>query len=394
MKRCETEPRPHWRAKVEQEGLIFHTDEDGVSYWAEDTYYEFNPVEISVIEKTTNDLSEMALQAAEHVLDKKRYAELGISPRLVRLIERSWDEDHFSLYGRLDLAFGPDGVPKLLEYNADTPTGLLEAAVIQWTWLKDKFTSKQDQFNSIHEKLIAKWKDVFEEGSLMHFAYVAENWEDEITTAYLQDTATQAGLVTNRMFMQEIGSTSGRNPHFVDLNLNEIQTLFKLYPWEWLVQEDADRINATNTILCEPAWKILLSGKGILPILWELFPNHPNLLPASFTPTTFPSGTVKKPMFGREGANVTIRHADGTEVSSDGVYGDNSVVAAGGKFVYQAYTPLAEPGATYHPVIGSWLVDQGAAGMGIREATTQITANLSRFVPHVIQPMSRFDLIE
>jgi glutathionylspermidine synthase len=36
------------------------------------------------------------------------------------------------LYGRFDLAYRGDGPPKLLEYNADTPTALFEAAVVQW----------------------------------------------------------------------------------------------------------------------------------------------------------------------------------------------------------------------------------------------------------------------
>ena len=43
--------------------------------------------------------------------------------------------------------------PRLLEYNADTPTALLEASVAQWFWLQDCFPTA-DQFNSIHERLI------------------------------------------------------------------------------------------------------------------------------------------------------------------------------------------------------------------------------------------------
>lgn len=393
MKRCTTEPREGWQARVEGEGLIFHTDEDGEAYWAEDTYYEFQLPEVEVIEKATNEISEMALKAVQHVIDKKLYAKLGISPTLIGLIERSWEEEHFSIYGRLDLALGPDGVPKLLEYNADTPTSLLEASVIQWSWLKDKFSSNHDQFNSLHERLIAKWEETFKSNEKVYFSHVADNWEDQMTVAYLQDTAIQAGLQTERILVSEWGFRSGRGSTFVDLDEQPIEHLFKLYPWEWLAQENPEQMNSVLTTMFEPAWKVVLSGKGILPILWELFPGHPNILPASFEPTNFAFGTVKKPMFGREGANVTIRHMDGTEVRSDGVYADNSVVHAGGQFIYQAYTPLAEPGATHYPVIGSWLIDHESAGIGIREAQTEITANLSRFVPHVIEPASRFDLM-
>ena len=38
--------------------------------------------------------------------------------------------------------------PKATRYNADTPTALYEAAVVQWYWLKD-VKPEADQFNSI-----------------------------------------------------------------------------------------------------------------------------------------------------------------------------------------------------------------------------------------------------
>ena len=44
----------------------------------------------------------------------------------------------------------------------------------------------------------------------------------------------------------------------------------------------------------EPVWKMMLSNKAILPVLWELFPGHPNLLPSFFDRQ---GGTyVKKPL--------------------------------------------------------------------------------------------------
>ena len=36
----------------------------------------------------------------------------------------------------------------------------------------------------------------------------------------------------------------------------------------------------------------------------------------------------------------------------------------------------------HHPVIGSWVIANQAAGIGIREDTSPITGNNSRFVPH------------
>ena len=53
-----------------------------------------------------------------------------------------------------------------------------------------------------------------------------------------------------------------------------------------------------------------LSNKGILPLLWEMFPDHPNLLPAYFEddPESGKLGDsfARKPLYSREGANVAL----------------------------------------------------------------------------------------
>jgi glutathionylspermidine synthase len=203
----------------------------------------------------------------------------------------------------MDLAFG-DGVPKLLEYNADTPTSLLEVGVIQWTWLEACFPAL-DQLTTVHERLIATWRALGPRlaGSL-YFAAV-DDLEDAMTVGYLRDTAEQAGLATRGLLVEELGWNVRTNA-LVDLEGRPISTLFKLYPWEGLV---ADELGPLLPIIpatwIEPAWKMILSNKAILPILWELFPGHPNLLAAGRTPIA--GAWVKKPLLGREGANVSIR---------------------------------------------------------------------------------------
>jgi glutathionylspermidine synthase len=153
-----------------------------------------------------------------------------------------------------------------------------------------------------------------------------------------------------------------------------LHALFKLYPWEWMVREEfgAHLIEA-GMVLIEPPWKMILSNKGILPILWELFPGHPNLLPAYFEAGRIKGDSVEKPLYSREGANVTI-HAGGTTRHSLGTYGAEGCI-------HQAYAPLPNFGGGY-VVIGSWIVGETAAGIGIREDSSPITRNTSRFLPH------------
>jgi glutathionylspermidine synthase len=251
--------------------------------------------------------------------------------------------------------------------------------VIQWTWLEACFPGL-DQFNSIHERLIAAWRELahYLDGDCVHFGHVDEI-EDEMTVGYLRDTAEQARLLTVGIRMEDIGWES-RSGRFLDAERRPIRTLFKLYPWEGLL---GDRFapfipEARGTSWMEPAWKMVLSSKGILPILWDLFPDHPNLLPASLDPehSALRSGWVRKPLHGREGSNVTIE-APGVSVSTGGPYDAD-------RFVYQAYVDMGEY-AGFRPMLGSWLIAGEPAGVGIRETRGHVTNNTASFVPHVVR---------
>lgn len=263
----------------------------------------------------------------------------------------------------------------MLEYNADTPTSLVEAAVIQWYWLQDT-RGRSDQFNSIHEKLIAQWKEIkpYLGGAPLHLTGM-DDQEDAMTLAYMEDVAGQAGIATLPIEIRDIG-WNARAGEFRDLKERPIRNVFALYPWEWMLGEFADAILGSYARVnwVEPIWKMLWSNKALLAILWEMYPGHENLLEAHLTEPGGMREYVRKPLLSREGANVLIRSAAGV-VETGGDYGEEG-------FVYQALAPVPCFEGNY-PVIGSWVVtDQGACGMGIRESSGLITDNLSRFIPH------------
>ncbi len=377
MERKRTDPRDHWQQKIAEAGLVFD-QAGGQPYWQEEVYYEFSAREVDDLEEATNTLHSLCLEAAARVIEGDRLAELAIPAAVAPVIKESWrQESSFSLYGRFDLAYDGTSPPKLLEYNADTPTMLLEAAVVQWYWLEEKFRGA-DQFNSIHERLIAQWKKLkwYLRHSPLYFTYAEGSLEDLATVTYLMDTASQADLATTDLLVSDIGLNRERR-QFVDLADQPIQSLFKLYPWEWLVAEEfGPYLLETYREMqwLEPLWKLVLSTKGILPVLWELNPGHPNLLAAAGSAP--PTGDwVKKPRFSREGANVTVHRASGQDLATPGTYGEEG-------FIYQQLAPLANFDG-YYPVLGSWIIGGEAAGLGIRESTTLVTDYRSRFVPHL-----------
>jgi glutathionylspermidine synthase len=118
---------------------------------------------------------------------------------------------------------------------------------------------------------------------------------------------------------------------------------------------------------------MLLSNKALLAILWELYPDHPNLLPAYLDgPRDLSTtGWVAKPLLGREGAGVTI-HDPGT-----------APVLRDEPCCYQQLAPLPDFDGN-RVVLGAWMVENESAGLGIRESSGLITDEYARFLPHVI----------
>jgi glutathionylspermidine synthase len=377
MKRIETHPRNNWQSVVEQLGFGFHTT--NVPYWDESAFYQFTLQEVLDIETATEELWRICLLAVQYAIDAQLLKErFGIPSEFIPLIERSWKEDHPSLFGRFDLCYR-DGLIKMLEFNADTPTSLYEAGIVQWFWLQD-FDPSKDQFNSIHEKLIdyLNYLRTYLYPGALHFSCVKGTLEDLTNTEYLRDCAIQAGIATKLIFIDDIGWDLN-NKQLVDTENKPIKSLFKLYPWEWMIREEFGMhllIESSRPLFIEPAWKMILSNKAILPLLWELFPGHPHLL-AAYMEDHSMSGFVKKPILSREGSNISMVSGGETLAFTEGPYGDE-------KCIYQELFQLPEYVGKY-PLIGSWVIGQKPAGMGIRESDGLITDNSSRFLPHLIE---------
>lgn len=380
MKRITVAPRPDWQSEMARIGFNYHSI-DG-NYWQEDACYVFTESQIDLLEDATNALHHMYVQAVAHVVKTGDYARLGIDDITAKQIEDSFGRQAPSLYGRFDLCFDGINPPKLYEYNADTPTALFEASVAQWYWLQAQggILRGADQFNNIHERLLVEFESLkpMLGYDTLYLTAVSDSIEDLTTTQYLQDVAIQAGLQTDYIDIGNIGYRMS-DGQFTDLNDNIIRHLFKLYPWEWLLAEEfGQHIASSNIHLIEPAYKLLMSNKALLTVLWEMFPNHPNLLAASLNPNDISTNVVKKPFFSREGANISLTHANQT-LSTHGQYGQEG-------YIYQESKPLPKfsnnQGQDVFAVIGSWIVGHSAAGIGIREDSTLITKDTSLFVPH------------
>ena len=385
MKRLALEPRPGWQRIAEDNGFFFH-HVDGEIYWDESACYALSLEEIeSGLEDPAQELADMCLDLAADIVNSEELLDKLSIPVFIRdMVRDSWQRNEPSLYGRFDFAYDGHGPAKLYEYNADTPTALYEAAYFQWLWLEDSLKlgsvpQGSDQFNSIHERLVESLRG-FSPPGLMHFASMKDTEEDRATVEYIMDCAAQAGIEGKQIFMEDIGVDS--QGLFIDPDNLPITWLFKLYPWEFMWQDEfASFLPGSDTTFVEPAWKMVLSNKGILPLLWQRHKGHPNLLPAWFyDPLSAPpvNDYVLKPLLSREGANIHVFKDNKQVFVSEGKYG-------GEGYIGQALCP--PPFVDGHgPVCGVWVVGGKSCGLGLREDDTPITGNLSRFVPHIILP--------
>ena len=407
MQKMDLPERADWRAKAAEQGFTF-ADMHGEPYWEESSCYSFTLREIEDdIEDPATAMHGMCLEAVDRVLQSEELLDRLAIPQAHRdYIAESWRQRAPSLYGRFDLAYDGTGPAKLLEYNADTPTSLYETAAFQWQWLEDQIAAGvlrdgDDQFNGLHEALVARFADLFEPGTDLHFSAISGLPEDYATVEALGWAAREAGLGAHYTDLEKI-ALSGEG-QFLDDQERVIGALFKLYPWEDLLRDEfAAHLTTSQCLMIEPPWKAIVSNKGILPVLWEMFEGHPNLLPAFFEADIaaalegsgppvpgvaqrfaraaegFAQGYAIKPLFSREGASVALHPAgESPERSACTDYEAHPKIV-------QAYQPLPLMGG-FRPVLGAWIVGDACVGLGIREDRGRITQDLSRFKPHFIR---------
>ncbi|WP_370583671.1 glutathionylspermidine synthase family protein [Nitratiruptor sp. YY08-13] len=384
--------KPLDKGYLESIGFVWHTDSDGSDYVADEVLV-ITEEEAKQYADAANELYDMFVEAGEYVIKNNLFFELGIPFNLVDIIKQSWEEDaHWHLYGRFDFAGGIDGKPiKLLEFNADTPTSLFETAILQWAMLKYNQLEEAKQFNFIYEalrdnfkRLVTLQEDVgqFEElyqGWKILFSSIRGSLEDENTTRLLEVIAAEAGFATYFCYADEVGFSEDG----IFCQDNRYEYWFKLIPWENIAIEEPELallltqiLKHHKAIILNPAYTLLFQSKGMLKILWDLFPNHPLLLETSFEPLQDRS-YVEKKCFGREGANTTIYDANGNIVAKrDGEYESFPPI-------YQEYVELPEDKLGRKYQAGVFFAYE-ACGLGFRRGG-KIIDNMSKFVAHMVE---------
>lgn len=461
-RRSEGVVRDDWNNLVEAEGLTYWKTwmPDGSlrCYWREGAHYRFSHAEVAQMYADQQLLFDMFVEAGDWLVRNPDYMRRMAIPEWTwDNIRKTWDRrdsagnevDWGSVYGRIDVVYGGNamldprptdlqdrvdpalGHIRLYEFNADTPTALVESAITQWSWF-DQTRQGDDQWNGLFEALVDAWKRnlayVEQELGYKPTIYFACTWHDNLlpevaelipadqraiidvekcsyedlqNIRLLQESCEKAGYPTKWIYVEQIHL--GEDGRIYDgsqigptITKAHIDVIFKLYPWEHLVREEfgkaifEDMERPGGTYWIEPPYKMLWSNKGLLAVLWKLFGDDPErsklLIPTWFEGEQPDDLTdyVRKPLLGREGANVQVFEGGKLVIDSPGGYGEEGSVI-------QAYAPAPNfvgwdngQSTDNYPTIGMWYVDGEPAGIIIRENDTTVVDNLSICVPHVI----------
>ncbi len=375
----------------EQVGFYWYQSPGDLDYVA-DELVQVTAGEGEAFYRAAEELYGMYVQAAQHVIDQKLFELLDIPENLVEMIRLSWEDDrHFHLLGRFDLAGGLDGIPiKLIEFNADTPSTIFETALIQWMILRHNGIDEERQFNRLYETV----QESFIRTRNIHPAFAGADapipcvlfscldmgLEDENTTRLLEEMAYEAGFITGFEYAHDVCfDEEGISNHAGD----RFDFWYKLLPYEYIGQEEPELaelltglLRRDKVILMNPPYSLLFQSKGILKVLWDLFPGHPLLLETSFEPLRGTS-CVEKKTFSREGDNVRILDKAGNELDRR----DGDYVSYRSIFQEFADLPTDGEGRLYQAgVFFSW----EPCGLGFRREKG-IIHNLSQFAGHTIR---------
>ncbi len=310
---------------------------DHVSAYFPDEVLVLSQAEVDAYQEAGDTLYDMLIEAGQYVLDNGLLEELGIPRSMHRMIRQTWDDDrNLHLFGRFDLAGGIGGKPiKMLEFNADTPTGLPETAIVQWAHLLANGESEAKQYNNVYEairKNFMTWRTLNNdlEPTLL-LSTLGGFEEDDTNIEVLGEAAKEAGFMVAYSNIEHVDFSREDGVHVRDRdgNFHRYNFWFKLVPWEFMAFDEPELLGIVDEIIARrkavianPPYTLMFQSKAILKILWELYPDHPLLLPTQYEPFT-DRINVEKVLFGREGQNVRIFNTDGEVLDElPGEYGE------------------------------------------------------------------------
>jgi len=328
------------------------------------------------LKHASNQLHDMFIKATDYVLENEsvlKYFNLPL--QLIPRIKQSWrNRKTHNIMARFDFSMSERGL-KVYEYNADSAGCFFECGLVQRLWsIHNGVFEGRDAGLDLFDDLVESWEncDINETIHILKDDNLEETYMAEYMKSSIEAARIKSKIISsfNELSWNSEGSV-------VDKDGEVIKWVWKSWAWETAINELRRELNDDENYLSnesasekqhvprlvdvllhadvmvfEPLWSLITSNKALLPVLWKLYPNHPNLLECHFelTDSLIAKGYVSKPIVGRCGDNITIYAEDKTVLEkTSGQFEDKDNI-------YQEFWALPKID-TYYTQISSFTVD-------------------------------------
>lgn len=337
------------------------------------------------------------------------FGELGLPEATWRAVRTAVSERLPTVIGRFDFAWTAEGL-KMLEFNADTPTGVVEAFHVNGRICAEYGSADPNAGMAAHigsafREAVEAYRSDGRRTDRVVFSALDWHEEDAGTTRYLQlqsglAEARFAGLADLRVYGERLCLLRDDGEH------EPIDLLYRLHALEKLAEDrDADGyptgahvldlIAERKLAVLNPPSALIAQTKALQALIWGLSEDgafytaeereaiRTYMLP-TFLENRFAgqAAYVTKPVLGREGGGVTLFEADGSLAERDGeaFYWEQPMVYQ--QRVELPVVPIRHEGGTTEARLlwGSFWIG-GAASAVIARAGGRITGNLAYYVP-------------
>lgn len=353
------------------------------------------------IKEATNKLADLFFKTTKHVQQNSEILclVLGIGEELIPLVSQQL-QNTLSFLGRFDFVFDHIGRLKLLEFNAETPAGIIESIGLNSLIkeiIKIPYQNPNENMTNQLKSEFSRIIDTYNNKTPIHsigFASLAYP-EDFYNTKFLFDILHHSG----EEFV--LGEISGLHINNDKLNLYEqpLDAIYRYYPLVWLFSDennkDLGEILKESTLCINEPSTFISQSKAFFALICELYKagfynKEENELILKYIPYTslnpddFPDNDYcAKPYFEREGKGVTlsINEVNRDFIKDDLVFQERIPIQT---IPLNVHTTVSVEQEVVYPVIGAYVIGNEYGGIYTRAGGSVTDAN-AIYIPTYIK---------
>jgi glutathionylspermidine synthase len=327
------------------------------------------------------------------------YSLLGIPENLKSLVLNSCT-DSFCAVGRIDMVIDNNGVIKILEFNSETPAGLVESIgiqkIIKERLYADYINPNENLRSNIKESFEKILTDFTQNKSIKNIAFLCTSYhEDWYNTGILRDICKD--IHGYNIFFGNIYDLEARGEKLYLYGI-PLDAIYRYFPLDWIAYDDelnTDVLSALNSAAysINPTHTLITQSKSIYAVIYELtgkgfYTGEEELFIRTHLPytclepnSTLSPDSLSKPFLSREGKGIVMSYEGFDEHAENMVYQDRANIMP---VEMIKYTTLGSEEEFQFPVIGVYIAGDKPSGIFTR-AGDFITNESASFVPTLIK---------